>query len=226
MNDRLGDLGGGTPSWVAEDDDDVNSGGGGGGWDNEDSGGHDEEKGGSGGGSQPEHMEKFFRHVDFVKEDIDAVKEATKRIGEINEEAVLATTTSKESELSRILRPIVDETNKRAKRTKNLLALLKEENEKLKKEKDTKASDMRYVRGRILVVDFARVCCSSMCAGIGMWRPSLSNDHMKPSDQNVHLPHILSDGKSNAVTTLPPSSISLKLQYSRKSVQHFDTEIH
>ena len=186
MNDRLGDLGGGTPSWAAEDDDDVNSGGGGGGWDNEDSGGHDEEKGGGGGGKQPEHMEKFFRHVDFVKEDIDAVKEATKRIGEINEEAVLATTTSKESELSRILRPIVDETNKRAKRTKNLLALLKEENEKLKKEKDTKASDMRYVQGVSL-----RGFVAMRAAGIGMWRPSLSNDHIKRSDQNVHLPNIL-----------------------------------
>lgn len=149
MNDRLGDLGGGTPSWAAEDDDDgggIDSGG----WENEGGGGGgggggDEETGGAASGGQPEHMEKFFRHVDFVKQDIDAVKEATKRIGEINEEAVLATTTSKESELSRILRPIVDETNKRAKRTKNLLALLKEENEKLQEEKGTKASDMRYV---------------------------------------------------------------------------------
>ena len=189
MNDRLGDLGGGTPSWAAEDDDDVNSGGGGGGWENEDSGGRDEEKGGSGGGSQPEHMEKFFRHVDFVKEDIDAVKEATKRIGEINEEAVLATTTSKESESSRILRPIVDETNKRAKRTKNVLALLKEENEKLKKEKDTKASDMRYVsrkdsrrgvRWCLLLFNARR---ASACFDR---RPSLSNDHIKRSDQDVH----------------------------------------
>ena len=147
MNDRLGDLGGGTPSWAAEDDDDVNSGGGAG-WENESGKGGrgDEETGGGASSGQPEHMEKFFRHVDLVKQDIDAVKEATKRIGEINEEAVLATSTSKENELSRILRPIVDETNKRAKRTKNLLALLKEENEKLKKEKGTKASDMRYVQ--------------------------------------------------------------------------------
>lgn len=154
MNDRLGDLGGGTPSWAAEDEGGVNSGGGGG-WENEGGKGGrgDEETGGASSG-QPEHMEKFFRHVDLVKEDIDAVKNATKQIGEINEEAVLATSTSKESELSGILRPIVDKTNKRAKRTKNLLALLKEENQKLKKEKGTKASDMRYVHSVIISFQF------------------------------------------------------------------------
>ena len=190
MNDRLGDLGGGTPSWAAEDDDDVSSaGGGGGGWDNEDAGGgQDEEKGGGGGGGQPEHMNKFFRHVDFVKEDIDAVKEATKRIGEINEEAVLATTTSKESELSRTLRPIVNETNKRAKRTKDLLALLKEENEKLKKEKSTKASDMRYVLScrcdgllGLHVINPVSAC---------LWRPSLPIGLVKRSGQDAHEPHL------------------------------------
>mmetsp|Transcript_1724 Transcript_1724/g.4104 ORF Transcript_1724/g.4104 Transcript_1724/m.4104 type:complete len:323 (-) Transcript_1724:189-1157(-) len=145
MNDRLGDLGGGTPSWAAEDEVGVvNSGGGGDGWENEGGkGGRGDEETGNASGGQPEHMEKFFRHVDLVKEDIDAVKNATRQIGEINEEAVLATTTSKEKELSHILRPIVDKTNKRAKRTKNILALLKDENQKLKKEKETKASDMR-----------------------------------------------------------------------------------
>jgi hypothetical protein len=83
---------------------------------------------------QPKYMESFFNDVDMIKSDVDAIREATKRVGEINEEALKATTTSKEEELSRILKPLIDKTNKRAKRTKNLLALLKEDNMKLAKE--------------------------------------------------------------------------------------------
>mmetsp|Transcript_46718 Transcript_46718/g.141551 ORF Transcript_46718/g.141551 Transcript_46718/m.141551 type:complete len:268 (-) Transcript_46718:195-998(-) len=88
-------------------------------------------------------METFFRDVESIKADIESVSKATKRIGEINEEAVLATTDAKEAQLSNELRPLVNDTNKRAKRTKNLLALLKEDNEKLKKEDGIKQSDMR-----------------------------------------------------------------------------------
>jgi hypothetical protein len=83
---------------------------------------------------QPKYMESFFKDVDMIKSDVDAIRDATKRVGEINEEAIKATTTSKEEELSRILKPLIDKTNKRAKRTKNLLALLKEDNMKLAKE--------------------------------------------------------------------------------------------
>jgi hypothetical protein len=83
---------------------------------------------------QPKYMENFFKDVDMIKSDVDAIRDATKRVGEINEEAIKATTTSKEEELSRILKPLIDKTNKRAKRTKNLLALLKEDNMKLAKE--------------------------------------------------------------------------------------------
>jgi len=92
---------------------------------------------------QPKFMESFFKDVDGIKADIDAIRNATKRVGEINEEAILATSTAKEEELSNQLKPLIDQTNKRAKRTKNLLALLKEENQKLKDEKTVKASDMR-----------------------------------------------------------------------------------
>ena len=94
---------------------------------------------------QPKYMESFFKDVDAIKADVDAIRDATKRVGEINEEAIKATTTSKEEELSRLLKPLIDKTNKRAKRTKNLLALLKEENQNLKNDKQVKASDMRYV---------------------------------------------------------------------------------
>jgi hypothetical protein len=64
-------------------------------------------------------------------------------IGDINESALQATTTDEENELSNRLRPLVDQTNKRAKRTKTLLGLLKEESKKLKEQNTAKASDLR-----------------------------------------------------------------------------------
>ena len=54
-----------------------------------------------------------------------------------------ATTTAEEQKLSKKLKPLIDTTNKRAKRTKNLLGLLKEETEKLKAEGTLNASDIR-----------------------------------------------------------------------------------
>jgi len=88
-------------------------------------------------------MEHFFREVESIKVDIEAVTSATKAIGDINEHALQATTTEEENELSRKLRPLVDETNKRAKRTKTLLGLLKEETKKLQGEGKVKQSDLR-----------------------------------------------------------------------------------
>jgi len=131
VNDRLGDL---TPDFRADDD--------------------DLEKGESSEGdfelveaakeedTGTEFMDQFFQDVASVKEDIEAIKEATKRIGEMNEEALMATSDRDEADLSNEMRPLIDETNKRAKRTKNILSLLKEENEKLKK-KNVKPSDLR-----------------------------------------------------------------------------------
>lgn len=143
MNDRLGDLGD-IPSWAIDDDD------------------NDIEKGGSAemveltGGSneqddpwsekpapQPKYMVTFFKDVDLIKSDIDGIREATRSVGEINEEAVLATTTDRENELSAQLKPLVDLTNKKAKRAKNILALIKEETGKLKDQEGVKASDLR-----------------------------------------------------------------------------------
>jgi hypothetical protein len=133
MNDRLGDI----PQWAAQDDDD----------DFENEGGN---KKGDGGdiemGNQPKqakHMEHFFREVESIKEDIEHVKKAAKAIGDINEAALQATTTEQENELSSRLRPLIDSTNKRAKRSKTLLGLLKEENQKLQDENKIKPSDLR-----------------------------------------------------------------------------------
>jgi mevalonate kinase len=95
--------------------------------------------------SQPKHMEHFFREVESIKTDIEYVKKAAKTIGDINEATLAATTTEEENKLSEKMRPLVDKTNKRARRTKDLLGLLKEETKKLEAEDNIKQSDHRYV---------------------------------------------------------------------------------
>lgn len=126
MNDRLGDL----PTWAADsdDEDDLAKGG-------------DVEMGEV--PKQAKHMEHFFREVESIKADIEAITKAAKSIGNINDRALQATTTEEENELSRKLRPLVDQTNKQAKRTKTLLGLLKEETQKLQENKQIKQSDLR-----------------------------------------------------------------------------------
>jgi len=143
MNDRLGDL----PAWAVDDDEEDDEM-----FENEGTNGNEQATNGKGGGDvemgemsnkQPKHMEHFFREVESIKADVEAVKAATKKIGEYNEAALQATTTEEENDISRKLRPLVDATNKRAKRTKNLLGLLKEENKKLQADEKVKQSDMR-----------------------------------------------------------------------------------
>ena len=129
MNDRLGDLGGFGGD---NDDDDAEF---------EDEAGGDIEMQNK--PQQPSYMDHFFNEVESIKEDIDHVKRATRKIGDINEEALQATTTEKENELSNKLRPLIDATNNRAKRTKNLLGLLKEETKKLETEGKLNPSDFR-----------------------------------------------------------------------------------
>jgi t-SNARE complex subunit (syntaxin) len=126
MNDRLGDLGGGAGD--DDDDDDHYEGG-------------DVEMQKT--PQQPTYMDHFYKEVDSIKESIEQVKKATRKISDINEEALQATTTEKENELSNKLRPLVEATNGRAKRTKNLLGLLKEETKKLESEGKMNSSDFR-----------------------------------------------------------------------------------
>jgi uncharacterized protein YwgA len=128
MNDRLGDLG----AWAGDDDEDEDQ------FENE---GGDVEMQKT--PQQPSFMDHFYNEVDSIKVDIEHVKKATQKINDINEEALIATTTEKENELSNKLRPLIDATNNRAKRTKNLLGLLKEETQKLEKEGKINSSDMR-----------------------------------------------------------------------------------
>jgi hypothetical protein len=136
MTDRLGEL----PAWAMEDSDDS---------DDENvpkpskNGGDIEMQEKRKKDNHNQYMENFFREVDSIKADIDAVSQASKDIAKINEQSMRATTTAEEQTLSKKLKPLIDATNKRAKRTKNLLGLLKEETEKLKADGALNASDIR-----------------------------------------------------------------------------------
>lgn len=159
ITDRLGDLGEDVPAW-ALDNDDIESG-----KSSElelpltDKGKKktnpfpDDDEADPWGGNETDlisntsqsknYMDNFFKDVDDIKADIDSIRDATRQVDEINEKALLATTTEEENDLSAQLKPLVDQTNKKAKRAKNMLALLKEDNAKLKKKDEIKASDMR-----------------------------------------------------------------------------------
>lgn len=107
----------------------------------------------------PDYMEDFFRHVDSIKADIDAVTKASKDIAKINEQSMQATTTAEENKLSKKLKPLVDKTNKRARACKNLLGLLKEDTESLKEAKKLNASDVRYVLVVVQCFLVNPLCC-------------------------------------------------------------------
>ncbi len=66
-------------------------------------------------------MQDFFQSVEMVKNGVVAIKNATKRVGEINQDVILATTSEKESELSAELTPLIAETNKKAAFCKQML---------------------------------------------------------------------------------------------------------
>lgn len=89
------------------------------------------------------YMEHFFREMDNIKNDLGAVGQATRAIRDLHEQALSATTTADEERLSRQLKPIIEATNNRAKRTKTLLGLLNQETQKLREDGTLKESDLR-----------------------------------------------------------------------------------
>mmetsp|Transcript_12230 Transcript_12230/g.30920 ORF Transcript_12230/g.30920 Transcript_12230/m.30920 type:complete len:315 (+) Transcript_12230:146-1090(+) len=139
MNNLMGDI----PAWALEDSDSD------GGDDTPDWAKDNGKK--KGGGDiemqkqtdENKYMTTFFKEVDGINADIKAVSKASKDIAVINEKSMRATTTAEEKVLSEKLGPLISTTNKRAKRTKTLLGLLKEETEKLKGEGKLNASDVR-----------------------------------------------------------------------------------
>mmetsp|Transcript_92 Transcript_92/g.224 ORF Transcript_92/g.224 Transcript_92/m.224 type:complete len:313 (-) Transcript_92:127-1065(-) len=135
MNDRLAELQADTPAWAQEEQDgDIEMG--------EESGwGNDENAKAAEAGSQ--HMKQFFEDVESIKADISAVTQATQQIITLKDRAVLTAKESEESEISDAIRDLVNATNGRAKKCKNLLGLLKEENTNLKEEGKIKPTDVR-----------------------------------------------------------------------------------
>lgn len=124
-------------AWAMDDDTDTAGAAGGG--SSNDTGG--------GGGGQPEHMKQFFQEVEDIKLDISAVTSATEQIISLKDRAVLATSETEETQISETIKALVTTTNGRAKKCKNLLGLLKEENSNMKKETDEskkiKQADLR-----------------------------------------------------------------------------------
>jgi t-SNARE complex subunit (syntaxin) len=96
-----------------------------------------------GGSGQPEHMKQFFNDVEAIKSDISAVTSATEQITSLKDKAVLATSETEELQISDTIKTLVTNTNGRAKKCKNLLGLLKEENSNLKREQKAKSTDLR-----------------------------------------------------------------------------------
>jgi len=144
MNNLMGDI----PAW-AEDDSDSD-----GGDENNPQGNWNNNVNGGGGGDiemkqqqnqndGSQYMSTFFSEVDVINADIKAVAQASKDIGIINEQSMRTTTTAEEQKLSKKLGPLIDATNKRAKNTKTMLGLLKEETEKFNTNGELNASNVR-----------------------------------------------------------------------------------
>jgi len=137
----MGDI----PAWAADSDSDDgggddnnaqwnNNGSGGGGGDIEMQKSKDDDN---------QYMSSFFSEVDRVNADIKAIAKASKEIDSINEQSMRSTTTAEEQKLSKKLGPLIGTTNKSAKRTKDVLGLLKQETDKLKDEGKLNASNVR-----------------------------------------------------------------------------------
>eukprot|EP00600_Ochromonadales_sp_CCMP1393_P005963 CAMPEP_0174966736 /NCGR_PEP_ID=MMETSP0004_2-20121128/7197_1 /TAXON_ID=420556 /ORGANISM="Ochromonas sp., Strain CCMP1393" /LENGTH=308 /DNA_ID=CAMNT_0016215797 /DNA_START=122 /DNA_END=1048 /DNA_ORIENTATION=+ len=79
-----------------------------------------------------DNMQEFFGDVEIVKQNIVVIKDATRKIAEINQNVLQATTSDRESDYSHELEPLVKSTNKKASIAKQLLQRLREDTEKLK----------------------------------------------------------------------------------------------
>jgi t-SNARE complex subunit (syntaxin) len=106
-------------------------------------GGGSSSSGGGGGEQVNAQMSQFFGDVEIVKTNINAIKDATRSISEINQQVVLATSNEREAELSAELTPLIQVNNKKANVAKQLLQRLREDTERMKTSSTGKQSDIR-----------------------------------------------------------------------------------
>lgn len=73
-------------------------------------------------------MTVFFSHVEYLQTTIYSIGQAAGRIDALNEQYRMATTASRETEISSELEPVLARTNSDARRSKEILGLLREDN--------------------------------------------------------------------------------------------------
>lgn len=83
-------------------------------------------------GNKNDFMQDFFGDVEIVKANILTIKEATRKIAEINQNVLQATTNERESEFSSELEPTVKSTNKKAADAKKFLKSMREHTDEIK----------------------------------------------------------------------------------------------
>lgn len=88
--------------------------------------------GSTGKGDKSDFMQDFFSDVEIVKANITVIKESTKKIGEINQNVLQATTNEREQDFSNELEPTVKGTNKKAAIAKKLLKAMREQTDEIK----------------------------------------------------------------------------------------------
>jgi hypothetical protein len=92
-------------------------------------------------------MTRFFDKIASIRDDVEALKSASRLIrGEYNDRVLMATTARDEEKASLKLKQLVGEANKQARRAKTELERLKEQNDKLRSSRGSQDdSQLRYV---------------------------------------------------------------------------------
>ncbi|DBA05239.1 TPA: hypothetical protein N0F65_007401 [Lagenidium giganteum] len=93
--------------------------------------------------TRPKFMEQFFRDVEEMQADLSGISMGSQKITELNQKAVIATSTTEEAAISNELTLVIDSTNKQAAHAKGMLEMIKKESAEKKKDKATALSEIR-----------------------------------------------------------------------------------